>query len=83
MRPGLQSDPYLRYAWSDVNHARAPEVVAAAYTYNPNDGKLTTNYAIDRALGCWSCRDRARVKPRGLAQHRATAHRGLLWAWGR
>ena len=50
-RPGLQSDPYLRYAWSDVNHARAPEVVAAAYTYNPNDGKLTTNYAIDRALG--------------------------------
>ena len=51
LRPGLQSDPYLRYAWSDVNHARAPEVVAAAYTYNPNDGKLTTNYAIDRALG--------------------------------
>ncbi len=51
LRPGLQSDPYLRYAWSDVNHARAPEVVAAAYTYNPNDGKLTTNYAIDAALG--------------------------------
>ena len=50
-RPGLQSDPYLRYAWSDVNHAHSPEVVAAAYTYNPNDGKLTTNYAIDRALG--------------------------------
>ena len=51
LRTGLQSDPYLRYAWSDVNHARAPELVAAAYTYNPNDGKLTTNYAIDRALG--------------------------------
>ena len=34
-----------------MNHARAPEVVAAAYTYNPNDGKLTTNYAIDRPWG--------------------------------
>lgn len=50
-QPGVQADPYLRYIWNDVNHARAPEVVAAAYTYNPNDSKITTNYAIDRALG--------------------------------
>ena len=51
MQPGVQADPYLRYVWSDVNHARAPDVVAAAYTYNPTNSKITTNYAIDRALG--------------------------------
>lgn len=48
---GVQPDPALRYAWSDVNAGRAPAVVAAAYTYNARDDKLTTNYAIDRALG--------------------------------
>lgn len=50
-QPGVQADHYLRYIWNDVNHAQSPEVVAAAYTYNANDSKLTTNYAIDRALG--------------------------------
>ena len=28
-----------------------PEVVAAGYTYNKKDDKLTTNYAIDRRSG--------------------------------
>ena len=51
MQPGVQADPYLRYVWSDVNHARPPDIVAAAYTYNPTNSKITTNYAIDRALG--------------------------------
>jgi hypothetical protein len=51
LQPGVQADPFLRYAWSDVNHARSPEVVAAGYTYNASNDKLTTNYAIDRALG--------------------------------
>lgn len=48
---GVQPDPALRYAWSDVNAGRQPRIAAAAYTYNPRDGKLTTNYAIDKALG--------------------------------
>lgn len=51
LQPGVQADPYLRYAWSDVNHARSPDIAAAAYTYNPHDSKITTNYAIDRSLG--------------------------------
>ena len=51
LQPGVQADPYLRYAWSDVNHARSPDIVAAAYTYNPTNSKITTNYAIDRARG--------------------------------
>jgi hypothetical protein len=51
LQPGVQADPYLRYVWSDVNHARSPDIVAAAYTYNPTNSKITTNYAIDRALG--------------------------------
>ncbi|AOG24220.1 DUF4394 domain-containing protein [Acidovorax sp. RAC01] len=48
---GVQPDPRLRYGWSDVNARRQPDIAAAAYTYNPQDSKLTTNYAIDRALG--------------------------------
>ncbi len=48
---GVQPDPALRYAWSDVNARRKPDIAGAAYTYNPNDSKITTNYAIDRALG--------------------------------
>lgn len=48
---GVQPDPSLRYAWSDVNAGRTPNIAGAAYTYNTQDSKLTTNYAIDRALG--------------------------------
>lgn len=48
---GVQPDPALRYAWSDVHAGRAPDVAGAAYTYNTQDSKITTNYAIDRALG--------------------------------
>lgn len=48
---GVQPDPALRYAWSDVHAARSPDIAAAAYTYNAQDDQLTTNYAIDRALG--------------------------------
>jgi hypothetical protein len=49
--PGLQGDPALAFAKGDVNLARSPAVVSAAYTYNKKDEKLTTNYAIDRQLG--------------------------------
>lgn len=48
---GVQADPWLRYAASDVNAGRTPSIAGAAYTYNTQDSKLTTNYAIDRALG--------------------------------
>lgn len=48
---GVQPDPALRYAPSDANARRTPDIAGAAYTYNTQDSKLTTNYAIDRALG--------------------------------
>ncbi|MBN8440135.1 MAG: DUF4394 domain-containing protein [Thauera sp.] len=45
--PGLQSDGALAYATGDTNAGRPPRIVAAAYTYNTQDEKLTTNFAID------------------------------------
>lgn len=50
-QPGLQGDPALHFAAGDAHAGRAPRVVAAAYTYHPRDGQLTTNYAIDAGLG--------------------------------
>lgn len=50
-QPGVQPDPALHYVAGDVNAGRATDVVAAGYTYNPQDSKITTNYAIDRAQG--------------------------------
>ncbi len=48
--PGLQPDAPLAYAAGDVNAGKAPQVAAVAYTYNKQDEKITTNYAIDGAL---------------------------------
>jgi hypothetical protein len=48
---GFQNDGALRYAEGDPNAGRAPRIEAAAYTYNKQDEKLTTNYAIDAGLG--------------------------------
>ena len=48
---GVQPDPDLRYAHSDTHAGRAPDIAGAAYTYNTQDSQVTTNYAIDRALG--------------------------------
>jgi hypothetical protein len=45
------TDPALAYAPGDAHAGQPPHVVAAAYTYNKNNEKLTTNYAIDRAAG--------------------------------
>ena len=45
------TDPKLHYAADDVNAAKQPAIVAAAYTYNQQNEKLTTNYAIDLAQG--------------------------------
>jgi hypothetical protein len=48
---GVQPDPALRFAQSDVNAHRAPDLAGAACTDNNQDSKLTTNRAIDRVLG--------------------------------
>ncbi|MFN7727290.1 MAG: DUF4394 domain-containing protein, partial [Rubrivivax sp.] len=40
--PGLQPDPELHYAAGDASAGRLPDVVAAGYTYNKTDGRLTT-----------------------------------------
>ncbi len=48
---GVQPDGTLAYVAGDVNVGKAPKVVAAAYTYNKTDEKITTNYAIDAAAG--------------------------------
>lgn len=45
------TDPSLKYAEADSHFGKAPAVVAAAYTYNQQDSKLTTNFAIDKASG--------------------------------
>jgi len=47
----VSSDPDLVYAEGDVHAGQAPQVIAAGYTYNQQDDKLTTNFAIDRANG--------------------------------
>ena len=48
---GLQGDAALTYARGDTHAGTMPAVVAAGYTYNKKDEKLTTNFAIDRRLG--------------------------------
>jgi Domain of unknown function (DUF4394) len=49
--PGVQFDGRLAYDAADAQAGRMPAVVAAAYTYNKTNDKLTTNYALDGALG--------------------------------
>jgi hypothetical protein len=48
---GIQGDAGLHFDPQDRNAGQRAEVVAAAYTYNKDDEKLTTNYAIDAARG--------------------------------
>lgn len=45
------TDPAVAYVAGDMQAGQAPDLAAAAYTYNKKDEKLTTNYAIDRRLG--------------------------------
>jgi hypothetical protein len=45
------TDPPLAYAAGDPRQGQVPHVSAAAYTYNKQNDKLTTNYAIDRMAG--------------------------------
>ncbi|HEY0923772.1 DUF4394 domain-containing protein [Rheinheimera pacifica] len=45
------TDPTLQYAQGDSHFGKTPAVTAAAYTYNQQDSKITTNYAIDITAG--------------------------------
>ncbi len=47
----VATDPDVTYAPTDPRAGQVPQLVAAAYTYNQKNDKLTTNYAIDRAAG--------------------------------
>jgi len=49
--PGLQMDGRLHYDAADVNASKAANIVAAGYTYNKDNDKITTNYALDGKLG--------------------------------
>ncbi len=49
--PGLQTDGPLAFAAGDPNAGKTPRIAAAAYTYNKVNDKITTNFAIDAALG--------------------------------
>lgn len=48
---GVQADGALAYIDGDVHAGKAPGVVAAAYTYNKTNEKITTNYVLDAASG--------------------------------
>ena len=45
---GLQPDAALSWAEGDASASVPPALLAAAYTYNKQSDKLTTNFAIDR-----------------------------------
>lgn len=49
--PGVQGDGKLTFAAGDANAGKPPRVVAAGYTYNKTNEKITTNFAIDAATG--------------------------------
>ena len=50
-QPGVQFDGRLAYDSSDRMAGQVPRIVAAAYTYNKDNEKITTNYALDGAGG--------------------------------
>jgi Domain of unknown function (DUF4394) len=49
--PGLQFDGRLAYDAGDINAGEPANVVAAGYSYNKLNDKITTNYALDGAMG--------------------------------
>jgi hypothetical protein len=48
---GVQPDGPLAFAAGDTHAGKTPRVVGAGYTYNKQNEKITTNYAIDAASG--------------------------------
>lgn len=49
--PGLQLDGRLVFDASDVNASKTAGIVAAGYTYNKDNDKITTNYALEGRQG--------------------------------
>jgi len=47
---GVQTDGKLAFANTDPNAGKSPAVMAAGYTYNKQNDKITTNYAVDGKL---------------------------------
>ena len=50
-RDGVQGDPALAWVSGDTQAAHPPRLLAAGYTYNAKDDKLTTNFALDGRAG--------------------------------
>lgn len=50
-QPGVQLDGRLAYDTTDANAGQSPGLVAAGYSYNKDNDKITTNYALDGRLG--------------------------------
>lgn len=48
--PGVQPDQALAYPAGDLLAGNKPTIIAAAYTYDKTDEKITTEYAIDARL---------------------------------
>jgi Domain of unknown function (DUF4394) len=48
---GVQEDGTLMYSATDLLGGQRTRIVAAGYTYNKTNEKITTNYAIDAATG--------------------------------
>ncbi|MBY0266476.1 MAG: DUF4394 domain-containing protein [Burkholderiales bacterium] len=48
---GLQIDGGLAYADGDANAGKPARLMAAGYTYNKTNAKITTNFAIDGGMG--------------------------------
>lgn len=48
---GVQADGRLAFAAGDPNAGKSPRVVGAGYTYNKQNDRITTNFAIDAATG--------------------------------
>lgn len=49
--PGVQSDSTQQFEPGDVNAGQTPMLAAAAYSYNAENEKITTMYAIERSRG--------------------------------
>jgi len=50
-QPGLQFDGRLAFDAGDVNAGKLVAIVAAGYSYNKRDEKITTNYALEGRQG--------------------------------
>jgi hypothetical protein len=75
--PGLQTDGPTAYAPTDRHAGQPARVVAAAYSYNKADPKLTTNFAIDAGHGVPGDAGQPRRRAAGgVPQRRPAVHRG-------